>query len=205
MNDNSETCVDIDDIQLFKSLLESKTSETNYENQCLISNELLSDNSIKLECGHSFNYQPLYNEVYVQKIEKNQDNRSLKVNQMKCPYCRKIIDNILPYYNIYKLKKIHGVNTPEKYSMIVNRCDYIKKGNIKCDKPAFKYNNINCCNLHVQDMYTPDNKKLYDKLYNEFKKMKIVELKEKLKENNAKIGGNKDTLINRLINKTIIY
>ena len=39
----------------------------NEENICLISNEELTDNFVKLNCGHSFNYLPLYKDLVNQK------------------------------------------------------------------------------------------------------------------------------------------
>ena len=39
----------------------------NNDGKCLISNEVLDNTYIKLPCKHSFNYVPLYKEVYNQK------------------------------------------------------------------------------------------------------------------------------------------
>lgn len=190
------------DINLFNKILNNNQNNENNDDRCLISNDILTDNHIKLECGHTFNYLPLYNEVFNQKTKKLLDNRNLKINQIKCPYCRKIIDNLLPYYSIYPIEKIYGVNAPEKHSMIINKCQYIKKGNIPCDKPAFKINNIYCCNLHTEMSYisTQTNSDYPHEKYIEHKKLKVIELKEKLKEYGLKISGNKDTLINRILN-----
>ena len=39
-------------------------------NLCLISNTILEKNYITLECGHKFNYMPLYYELLYQKKKK---------------------------------------------------------------------------------------------------------------------------------------
>ena len=46
---------------------------------CLITKEPLEENNIRLKCGHSFNYMPLYNEINRQKRLNNQsmDDRRL--------------------------------------------------------------------------------------------------------------------------------
>ena len=46
----------------FLNTQDNKNEETNH--LCLISNEPLKNNYIKLECGHMFNYNELYNEVF---------------------------------------------------------------------------------------------------------------------------------------------
>ena len=49
---------------LFMEALEEALN-TEYDNCCLISKEPLDRNYIKLECNHSFNYMPLYNEIKI--------------------------------------------------------------------------------------------------------------------------------------------
>ena len=81
-------------IELFNNLLNDDITEE--DNTCLITNENLDDNNIKLNCGHKFNYEALYNEVVYQKTRRLLDNAQLKINQIKCPYCRNITNNLLP-------------------------------------------------------------------------------------------------------------
>ena len=50
----------------FKEELLKELNNTK-DNVCLISKDPLEKNSIKLNCGHEFNYLPLYNELIVQK------------------------------------------------------------------------------------------------------------------------------------------
>lgn len=51
--------------ELYKSLdieeCEQKTEED--ENKCLITNQQLTDKHIIMDCGHKFNYIPLYNDI----------------------------------------------------------------------------------------------------------------------------------------------
>ena len=59
----------------FYSLLNTSNKELENDisnnNLCLISYEKLTDNSITLDCKHSFNYYPLYQEIYNQKRNFN--------------------------------------------------------------------------------------------------------------------------------------
>ena len=43
----------------------------NYDNICLITNEPLIDKFVTMECGHKFNYIPLYNDLFKQKYYTN--------------------------------------------------------------------------------------------------------------------------------------
>ena len=96
----------IEDNINFFDLLKDENNK-NSENICLISGNTLDNNYITLECSHKFNYVNLYNEIKQQKlIYNNNDNVKLKINQFKCPYCRKIINNlILIYLHLKILKK----------------------------------------------------------------------------------------------------
>ena len=72
-------------------------NDSDQENLCLITGEQLLKDSIKLECSHSFNYIPLFNEVKKQKgnfIPNSKpsnyyESDRLNKYQFKCPYCRK--------------------------------------------------------------------------------------------------------------------
>ena len=81
----------------FNDLLKLETEEDNNE-QCLISHDILIEDNITLECGHKFNYLPLLNEVKYQKLNNNPlEYKKLKINELKCPYCRNIQIN---YYHV---------------------------------------------------------------------------------------------------------
>lgn len=123
--------------------------EINHENAklCLISNELLNNSAITLECKHSFNYECLFNEVKQQKYKyvKTEIQR-LRYDQIKCPYCRNVQTGLLPYYSDFD--KVRNVNHPQKYQMKPNKCIYKfksgKKKGLSCEKPCFKDYCISC-------------------------------------------------------------
>ena len=58
--------------ELNKLLNEEKSINKEEENICLISNEKLTTNFVKLNCGHCFNYIPLYIDLVNQKQKFNQ-------------------------------------------------------------------------------------------------------------------------------------
>ena len=117
------------DIELFKNLLNEDVKDE--DNKCLITNENLNDNNIELNCGHKFNYEALYNEVVYQKTRKLLDNAQLKINEVKCPYCRNVTSKLLPFYKYYPVKQVRGVNFPEEYCMKIYECEHVKNGK-KC-------------------------------------------------------------------------
>ena len=98
--------------ELYKSL-DDEDNENNNDNICLISNLPLEDNCFKIDCGHSFNYLPLYLDIknHKQKFNGMEGNSSrLNKNEIRCPYCRKKHKGVLPYYEELGLPKIDGVN-----------------------------------------------------------------------------------------------
>ena len=138
-----------DDIDFYLELNTISEKKTN-ENLCLITNEKLTESCITLPCGHKFNYLPLFKEICKQKDGLNGlEINKLRYFQIKCPYCRKIVDNLLPFNpDVEGVKKIRYVNTPSKYSFYPNTCQYVYKSgknkNKICDKKCI----YNYCNTH---------------------------------------------------------
>tara|TARA_B100000482_G_C12534457_1_gene269775 strand:+ start:141 stop:776 length:636 start_codon:yes stop_codon:yes gene_type:complete len=187
-------------INLFKKLLNETIEDKDKDKEiCLITNEKLEDNNIKLSCGHKFNYEALYNEVVYQKTKKLLDNKNLKINEIKCPYCRTITDNLLPFYKYYSVKSIRGVTHPEEYSIKLFECVHIKNGK-KCTNSACKTENGILCNKHLIYKKIDEEiiKTMEDNFYKIYKKKNIKDLKEELKNFKLKVGGKKEELINRL-------
>jgi hypothetical protein len=137
---------------------EQKTSED--DNLCLITCQPLTENHVKMVCGHKFNYIPLYNDIknHKQKFNNLEGNLSqLKYNEIRCPYCRNKQSELLPYYEELELAKIHGVNfiDPNRKISTCNHnnrkpCEYLipnpaydPSGNNPIEK-ATKYSNQNC-------------------------------------------------------------
>ena len=80
-------------------------------NLCLITQLPLIDKYVELNCGHKFNYEPLYNDIFNHKMNlNNMEKKLLKTYQLRCPYCRNIQNSLLPYYIDLPFKKIIGVN-----------------------------------------------------------------------------------------------
>ena len=147
--------------ELNKIVTDSVKHEENNEMKktCLITGEELVANSIKLQCGHHFNYIPLLQDVKNQKqrwfngkygINAGCD-KTLNIGQIKCPFCRHVQNGLIPYIPELYETKLEGVNHPLKYCMYTNKCKYIlksgkNKGNkcdIKCnDKYCLKHNKL---------------------------------------------------------------
>ena len=197
------------------------------DNRCKITDNKLEDNFIELSCGHKFNYIPLYNEIKYQKTNKysiSYDYTKLCINQIKCPYCRTITNNLLPYFNRYKeynIEMIRGVNTPSKYSLKINSCQHKLKSSGKfCNNSACRSNHGILCNKHYtmainkrDNKYDKDNKNIIVEKTKDngiissinyttqisLSNMKIPELKNILRNNNCRVSGNKHILIQRIL------
>ena len=172
----------------------------NNDNICLISYKPLTDAFITLPCSHKFNYEPLYNEIIKQKRFNSFEVNRLKINQIKCPYCRTIYDYLLPYYKNNNIHKVYGINSPEKFAFKLNTCEYIyksgKKKNCKCVKNAFFTKMGYLCNEHNKNnLINNDNNDI------NYSKLTIPQLKEILRNNNCKVGGNKTALIERILSE----
>jgi len=183
---------------------EQDGDEDEDENEiCLITREKLENNFIKLDCGHSFNYLPLYKELKEQKTKKILDNAKLKINEIKCPYCRIKSQLILPSFNkYYETKSVIGVNFPKKSCYILNNCEhYNKKTKTFCNDSACITNYGIFCNKHVKCSYIEEEKlkNISIEKNNEYKDKKVKELREILKNNKCKISGTKNELIERIL------
>ena len=142
-----------DNIDFYDELYKSLDSDDNVydENKCLITNENLTENFIKLECGHKFNYIALYNDIknHKQKFNGLEEHlNQLKIDEIRCPYCRHKQIGLLPYYEELSLPKLHGVNyiDPNNKTKIIHKTytydfcqflkinpDYDSSGNEPCE------------------------------------------------------------------------
>jgi hypothetical protein len=137
-----------DNIDFYEELYKSLDSDDNVydENNCLITNETLTNNFIKLECGHKFNYIPLYNDIknHKQKFNGLEDHiNQLKIDEIRCPYCRHKQIGLLPYYEEIGLPKLHGVNCidPNMKNKMIHSCN--------------KFNYKKCQYLKINPLYDP--------------------------------------------------
>ena len=185
----------------------------------MLTDETLDYNHIKLQCGHSFNYEPLFKEITLQKKSgfAVNDTVRLSINQIKCPYCRHVNSKLLPYTPLPSCKtKISGVNSPASFCMPGKTCSWIFKSGIRkgqeCGKPAYQNSSGIGCLVHhkIMDKFNTNNIS-NDNISNDntsksthntrsLQKLKVVELREKLRAKNLKVGGNKSQLIDRLLN-----
>jgi uncharacterized Zn finger protein (UPF0148 family) len=95
--------------ELYKSLDDPAFEDE--QELCLITNAPLTENWVKMECNHKFNYVPLYNDILNHKKNFNKlERRILKSGEIRCPYCRNIQNTLLPYHDISGVKLTHGVN-----------------------------------------------------------------------------------------------
>ena len=129
----------------------SMVDETHLDDICLITHTKLKKFNIKLECGHRFNYEPIYEELKNQKTSKNNyETQRLKLYQLKCPYCRNVQNKILPLYNemVHEFPKIYGVNSPSKYCMYTSKCGHIFKSGKRKGMVCLTPCNETMCNRH---------------------------------------------------------
>ena len=111
---NLDECADI----FYKNLLlnddiSDNDNDNDMEDTCLITHQKLDNTHVKLECGHKFNYEPIFRYVYNQKTKFNKlesFKTALKQDQLMCPYCRNVQGFLLPYFKKYNFNKVHGVN-----------------------------------------------------------------------------------------------
>jgi hypothetical protein len=186
--------------ELYKSLDdEENPNKTELDNNlCLISKLPLTDNFVKLVCGHQFNYIPLYNDIVNHKLKFNNMEATqghLRSNQIRCPYCRKVQNGLLPYYdNIPGVKKIDKVN----YINSDSENKQTNSTNPKFGHCSFMYESINfnpelpesnenpkmiCCNKYTYFylIENDSNKYCYEHL-NMAKKMNTLKKKEEMKK-----------------------
>ena len=125
---------------------------------CLLTKEALNDIHVTLNCGHKFNYIPLYKEVVIQKTSAGimttngfYNSCTLRLNEMKCPYCRRVQDKLLPFFNYDDIKRLRGVNGPESLCMKARMCEHIETSNKRKKKNTKKEMSDSCeCNaIHV--------------------------------------------------------
>jgi hypothetical protein len=171
-------------------------------NSCLISGETLTDYFVIMDCGHKFNYIPLFKDICNHKKKYNSmesTEQKLNLNEIRCPYCRNKQKGILPYYSELGIEKINGVNFINyetklncetkpitKSNNNYKKCEFIlcnsliKKDNIKNSSFLPCY-----CNKHKKMMIVNQEKQ-------EKQEIQQAKLKAKEDEKNAKLLLNKN-------------
>ena len=167
---------------LYSSLdYDSSNEDTNNEDIidnkqkiCEISGQALTTHFVTLECKHSFNYDALYTEICKQKFDfqsyttdvlSKKDLQTIRDNKLdyyiKCPYCRHIQFDLLPYfdYRVVKTSYVpyHGPsNGPSSY--VFNLYGYTFAKGICC-KINTNINNgkqVPCYNSYATEIVAPD-------------------------------------------------
>jgi hypothetical protein len=196
--------------ELYKVL--DNDSDAECDNKCLISDEILVDKFVKLPCGHSFNYIPLYNDIKNHKTKFNHMESSssrLATHEIRCPYCRSIHPDLLPYYEDFDLAKIHGVNwlDPTHNSVKTDKvCSFIchapeNPTNCLCtygikinffDKQLYcHYHNVTVNKTHLLLIKEAKQKIKDEKQKIKDEKQKVKEEKQKVKEEKQKVKEEK--------------
>lgn len=165
---------------------------------CLITQQPLTENHVTLECGHKFNYQPLFYDILNHKKKFNSMERHhLRSTDIRCPYCRNVQKKLLPY--VEGFPKVHGVNFYDESmykSSFMNKCHSIKLQNNgyivgECcfENPILGENAtvIKCTNTMVKMLtnnkfYCPLHKCVMIKKIMQENKLKLKEEKKKAKE-----------------------
>ena len=189
-------------------------------NVCQITGMPLTDKHVKMRCGHVFNYESIYTEICKQKFEfysytlDSLSQSDLKMFResgvqhfIKCPYCRSIQTELLPYYEELGLMKKYGVNTSDIAYKVVDNMSYmnnVSAQSYKCYGFAFTKGiccattvNVNdklvpCYNSWVSEipglkkMYCPQHIRAHAKKYKIDEKNKQLQTRLALKEENKK-------------------
>lgn len=179
--------------ELYSSLDEPTDNPDHSVKQCLITGDPLVEHFVTLECNHSFNYLPLFNDIYNNKKKFNaMDSYILKCGEIRCPYCRNVQSNLLPYHEGLGVKKVHGVNFFDEL-LVIKKTDHSNE--FQLGKCHHKYTNdkLFCSNKYV--MLVPSINKSYCfshkslAIKNYIKEQKKTALKQKLAVKEAKIAA----------------
>ena len=143
--------------ELQKSLLENE-EESDSVLLCQISGLPLTENHFKMNCGHIFNYSSLYTEIYKQKFDFKTytidslsiiDLRMFKASGLdyyiKCPYCRRIQTDLLPYYDNLTFPKKYGVNTTDVSFKVVDNSSYANSASYVYKVYGYTFTKGICC------------------------------------------------------------
>ncbi len=198
------------DVDFFAEL--TKDTHQN-DDTCLLTGHHLERNYITLSCGHKFNYKPLYLEVRVQKRVYNaNETHRLYSHQIRCPYCRRVTDSLLPYVPVIDgVTRLKGVNHPQTLCMPHKKCQWTyksgkSKGNT-CGADGFDSEHGSLCERHWKCMCAKTKNKIIDdipmtpEMEKVMKDNTVASLKVMLKEKGMKVGGRKIDLVKRLYSK----
>jgi hypothetical protein len=200
--------------------------DLNYDNICLITNESLIDKFVTLECGHKFNYIPLYNDLIKQKYFTNiMEESRLKINEIRCPYCRSVSTQLIPFYENFCIikdvfvRKVIGVNLKGNIENLHYNYYNREKSLWDCEKFKIKKYTKQQINydikeaklkakverLKIKEAKTKATKEAKEKEKEAKAKLaaKEVKEKEKLEAKEAKIRAKKEAKLTKVKTKSI--
>jgi len=134
---------------------DDSVNDIDTDNNCLLTKEALNDIHVTLNCGHKFNYIPLYKEVVIQKTSAGMttngyyNSSTLRLNEMKCPYCRRVQDKLLPFLNYDNIKRLRGVNGPESLCMKSRMCEHVETANKRKNTKKKISDSCECNAIHT--------------------------------------------------------
>jgi len=177
-----------DNFDFYKELNETTTT-INQEHNCMISHLPLTYNSITLPCKHSFNYLPLYTELCLHNNKQN----------ISCPYCREISNKLIPFIPLPNVKKVVGVNSPEKNCLPAPKCEFKLKTGSKCERNGLVSKEGIFCTKHNKNAHDDIHEDNWTKEMEQMSKNKsVIELKQMLRSKGLKVCGVKKDLVKRL-------
>lgn len=148
-----------DNLDFYKMLYETQDSIETETDRCLITNEELSENYIKLDCNHKFNYKPIFKDIYTRMYMSHiKQIRTFVLSTFEpiiCPYCRGENSELLPYIPEEYEIKIYGINTLEEEYKIYDKCRplyQLKKCSVNdCKKCCYSVYKLPLCKAHGMD------------------------------------------------------
>jgi hypothetical protein len=165
-------------IDFYSELYKSLDQDESVQDECLISNTPLTENYVTLECNHKFNYVPLFKDLVNRKSKlAAMDVQNLKVNEIRCPYCRNKESNLLPYYENMGVDKVHGVNYIDESKMAVTKHLASSYFSGTCNHKIIMPNNSELCCYNTYVCTFSDGK---DYCYNHVRAKERQILKDKL-------------------------
>tara|TARA_B100000767_G_scaffold271722_1_gene297908 strand:+ start:1097 stop:1744 length:648 start_codon:yes stop_codon:yes gene_type:complete len=203
-----------DNIDFFDEItnLEDEDEDEKEVDKWLLSGTPLTRNHITLDCNHKFNYCPLFHEVVKQKTVYNPNETSrLMIHEIKCPYCRQITPNLLPYIPVEcGIIQVKGVNYPKNYCLQHKRCMWcFKTGKRKgqyCRGNGFETVLGTYCNKHWENINSKtqkskdeNNEEWTTEMEGIYKSYTVASLKNLLRHNNIKVSGLKKNLVIRVV------
>ena len=133
-------------------LFDDDNNDSSLRKECLITRQEIIDEII-MKCNHSFEYDAVLKHLLATQC---------RYDYHKCPYCRKIFPDFIPYYQTANSKE----NTGEELLNSINKSIFKKNNYITCSycfvsgknkgkccgKTGHKFNEGNYCFAHYKQV-----------------------------------------------------